>query len=675
MDFKLFVALKYLLPKRQHLASSFIAFISIFVISLVVWLVLLFFSVTENMEKNWQEKLTALNAPLRITPEKEYFNTYYYQSDLVANSSNYMAKTFAQKLHAKQMDPRDPNLDEHPMQFEQVSESDGTQKDLIKELYSILKSEKEIEHISDLEVAGGSMRLRLVRESALDRTQTFMSAVPYFFAFDPHNEKFAKTLCSIDAEDLNHLLSMLELSSRPFIENSPNYDEKIDGHLYQERMHRFFNNVKITHLKPKHTLYKLPFSLIPSNGKIHAKAFYNQGYLSKVVLGNCQGGKKIQVQFLKDRVLFEDEKKVELLKENAPIYLSDIEMEAQLDNQTLDSACQNSDLVFKVRFYIQNFLFENSISLYGLAISRFELLDTGTSYFVSPNKPLLFDPSLGYGVILPKIYKKKGVLVGDMGYLGYSSMQMTNAQEQRVSVFVAGFYEPGLSPIANKIVLVDQLLTTLINSSATHYEFDKGAANGFLAYVKDLNNVDTIKARLEAQLKKQGLFSYFKIETFKEFEFVQSFFKQFQSDRQLVAFVALFILLVACSNVISFLILLVNSKRKEIGILQAMGASRKNIIQIFCLCGVIIGMLSTLLGSVLALFTLKHLNWLVQLFGFLQQNPAFDSELYGSSAIGHLSTSAFLYVLFLTPILSLLASFVPAYRASKINPCDILRSE
>src|SRR5271163_1035545 len=98
--FELSVALKYLIPRRKQLSVSLIALLSVAVISLVVWLVLVFLSVTEGIERNWLQKLTTLNAPLRITPTHHYFTSYYYQIDGVSSHSQYALKTIAEKLQA-----------------------------------------------------------------------------------------------------------------------------------------------------------------------------------------------------------------------------------------------------------------------------------------------------------------------------------------------------------------------------------------------------------------------------------------------------------------------------------------------------------------------------------------------------------------------------------------------
>src|SRR5277367_6791475 len=95
--FELSVALKYLIPRRKQLSVSLIAFLSVGVISLVVWLVLVFLSVTEGIEKNWLSKLTALNAPIRITPTEHYYSSYYYLIDGCSAGSQFSHKNIAEK--------------------------------------------------------------------------------------------------------------------------------------------------------------------------------------------------------------------------------------------------------------------------------------------------------------------------------------------------------------------------------------------------------------------------------------------------------------------------------------------------------------------------------------------------------------------------------------------------
>src|ERR1043165_8185972 len=110
--FELSVACKYHLPRRRQLSVSIISIISVLVIALVVWLIVVFFSVTDGLEKNWVNKLTALTAPVRMTPTESYFNSYYYLIDSISASSNYSAKTIGEKQKTAAADPYDATHDE-----------------------------------------------------------------------------------------------------------------------------------------------------------------------------------------------------------------------------------------------------------------------------------------------------------------------------------------------------------------------------------------------------------------------------------------------------------------------------------------------------------------------------------------------------------------------------------
>ena len=109
--FELSILRRYLLPKRKRLSLTLIALMSVFVISLVVWLLILFLSITEGIEKNWLGRLTSLNAPVRITPNEEYYKSYYHLIDELSYASGYEKKTFHEKLTSKLTDPYDSSID------------------------------------------------------------------------------------------------------------------------------------------------------------------------------------------------------------------------------------------------------------------------------------------------------------------------------------------------------------------------------------------------------------------------------------------------------------------------------------------------------------------------------------------------------------------------------------
>ena len=151
--------------------------------------------------------------------------------------------------------------------------------------------------------------------------------------------------------------------------------------------------------------------------------------------------------------------------------------------------------------------------------------------------------------------------------------------------------------------------------------------------------------------------------------------EQFQSDRTLFTLISIIILIVACSNIISLLVLLVNDKKKEIAVLQAMGASSFSIASIFGLCGVIMGAVSTLIGLGAAVLTLRHLDLLVHFLSSIQGHAAFHVAFFGEKLPNQLSMEALTFVLVATPLISLASGLIPAIKASRFKPSALLRTE
>jgi hypothetical protein len=77
----------------------------------VVWLVIVFLSVTTGIEKNWLNKLTTLHAPIRISPTDLYYKSYYYQVDSLAAASQYTLKTIGEKADSSLTDPYAEEID------------------------------------------------------------------------------------------------------------------------------------------------------------------------------------------------------------------------------------------------------------------------------------------------------------------------------------------------------------------------------------------------------------------------------------------------------------------------------------------------------------------------------------------------------------------------------------
>ncbi|MCD7866180.1 MAG: FtsX-like permease family protein, partial [Clostridiales bacterium] len=101
----------------------------------------------------------------------------------------------------------------------------------------------------------------------------------------------------------------------------------------------------------------------------------------------------------------------------------------------------------------------------------------------------------------------------------------------------------------------------------------------------------------------------------------------------------------------------------EIGILRAIGASKRNISQIFNSETFIIGLCAGLLGVGIALLLLFPINMVVH--NFVQDD----------SARAYLPTAYCIMLVVLSVVLTLIGGLIPSRKASKMDPVTALRSE
>ena len=282
-------------------------------------------------------------------------------------------------------------------------------------------------------------------------------------------------------------------------------------------------------------------------------------------------------------------------------------------------------------------------------------------------------PKLGDPILLPRGFKEHGISFGDRGYLSYYSPTPSSIQEQQIPVFVAGFYDPGIIPIGGKLILANRDLVSLIRSSSGQEETKFG--NGINVRFDNLTDASKVKDSIVEALRDAGIAHYWSVSTYQEYEFTKDIIQQLQSEKNLFSLISLVIIIVACSNIISMLIILVNDKKLEIGILRSMGATSQHIATIFGVCGMVMGTAGSLLGILGALLTLHYVNELVGLISRIQGHDLFNPVFYGDTLPTALSMEALTLVIIATAAISLLAGIVPAIKASLMRPSAILRAE
>ncbi len=668
---------------------SLIALMSVGVISLVVWLVLVFLSVTDGIEKNWLKKLTSLNAPIRITPTEDYYHSYYYQVDGISQESDYTYKSIGEKASSLLTDPYSPDYDQEvPKRWpDKLCNADGSTKDLVKETFHVLQGLNL--PAQDYEISGAVLKLRMVRPQGIpfsrtqEKGQGYLTQVSYISTFSGKSPELPSLIEPPRPEDLNHLFFLADVSSRGVSEDSPDDLVEVSASDFQKRLKTLLTHITIEEMETTSHRWQALGSLIPEGFEFDAYAPVKHGKVTQVVFPIDQ--KECTGKIVKNQGRFHymgrdgSSHDVSL---SVPLFIEGrMSMDVELCPTNLDEVRSLNDLRFEVKTALQGIPLEGQVPWEGLEIKKGKVK---THFESAPEVSPLWPYFVGDeaflpkteapAVVLPKHFQNSGVQMGDIGYFSYGAATSSSVQEQRLPVTVCGFYDPGVMAIGAKVILTSPELPHTINA-ASQSMIDPNMVNGIQVYLGDLGAAKEMKRKIEEAFEHQGLSSYWKVTTFHEYDFAKDLLQQFQSDKYLFTLIGVIVLLVACSNIISLLVILVNDKRKEIAILSAMGASKKSIAIIFTLCGGIMGTLSTLIGMLAAMLTLHNIDSVVSFLSFLQGHEAFNTVFYGKSLPNQLSHHALIFILIATPIISLLAGLVPALKATKLHPSQILRSE
>lgn len=501
MKLEFCIALKYLIPRRGRISSAIVSLFSMGIISLVIWLSIVFISVIYGLEQRWLNDLSQLHSPITLLPSETYYDSYFYQIDKHANLSNYTTKTLGEKLFSYPSDPYDPEIDYRlPQHFPKPDlNSTGELKDPVSLTIQTITPYLTQQHAEILEFEEGMGNLYLNTEMHRPLAQT-----------------------------LSHFISY---SSKSF------YKQKV-----------------------------LPYE----------EADYSSTMLN--ALNRSSQGWEEDFRILQERYQ-------------------------------------------------------------------------------------------GSAILLPQNYKDQGYKIGDVGNLNIYNLE--TQKEISYTVHVIGFYNPGLSPLGAKTVFIDPELAELIRTSTE----GAGINNGFRIFFKNTKNIQLIKTQIQKILKNLEVEDYWEISSIYDYEYFKPILDQLQSDQILFLFVTMIILIVACSNIVTMSILLVNNKKKEIGALKAMGISSKSLKKIFALCGAISGSIGVILGTALAIITLNNLQEIVKFLSYLQGRNAFNPVFFGDHLPNAIHPQAILWLGLGTLILAAISGVFPARKVAKMQVSEILKAD
>ena len=153
-------------------------------------------------------------------------------------------------------------------------------------------------------------------------------------------------------------------------------------------------------------------------------------------------------------------------------------------------------------------------------------------------------------------------------------------------------------------------------------------------------------------------------------------FEAIQIEQVMMFVVLSIIILVAAFNILSSLIMLVRAKHRDIAILRTMGASRRGVMKIFMTVGLSIGVLGIAAGMVLGFVGLYFRQPVVNFFQGLTGQNLWDPEVrFLTELPSRVDPFEVTLIVLMALVMSFVATLIPAWRASKTDPVQVLRYE
>jgi lipoprotein-releasing system permease protein len=192
--------------------------------------------------------------------------------------------------------------------------------------------------------------------------------------------------------------------------------------------------------------------------------------------------------------------------------------------------------------------------------------------------------------------------------------------------------------------------------------FDYGdAVTGIEMRLHSIDHAEAVKRSLTGMLP-----AAFSVMTW--YDLHKDLYSVMQIERWGAYIILCLIVAVATFNVLGSLMMGVIEKKRDIGVLKAMGSTRSGIVKVFMVEGLLVGAIGTLAGTAVGLL-LCYLQAEYHLFPL-------DPNVYIIPAIPiEVRVSDFVAVPAASMALSAVASFYPALRAAKLRPIEAIRWE
>ena len=290
-----------------------------------------------------------------------------------------------------------------------------------------------------------------------------------------------------------------------------------------------------------------------------------------------------------------------------------------------------------------------------------------------------FELAPGEAVLGVRLANQQGLSVGDRIIL-HSSAKLS----EMIKLKPGG----GVEIVANNKVLLPTELKVTGLVSFGKYDFDRdvifvniddaaelfnlqwGGATTIYGWVKDPFKLDKELEKLKTLLPD----STFRVESWQSRN--AQLLGVLAVEKNMMFFLLIFIVLVAAFSIANTLITSVYQKTREIGVLKALGTTPGQVMKIFLLQGLAVGVIGSTLGIALGTLIIAIRMNILHTVSRITGQPLFPPEMYFFNELpAHIVPTDVAIIAVSAIVLCTAGAIVPAVRAAKLDPAKALRYE